>query len=169
VNERLASSAGEQGYHSDARSRSGAFQQVVSQGLICFLMGKSQRSHPLRWKRTPSPTSLLKQAFEILPRCDDLRLAIDRARASSSGNAACHASLWLRQRVVRPRLSACPWPFGRRQSGDILSRAPDSPQKKNGGRADHACWEYSGVSGGRHYTCQLEHGIPQVVLALLGA
>jgi hypothetical protein len=40
-------------------------------------MGKSQRSHPLRWKRTPSPTSLLKQAFEILPRCDDLRLAID--------------------------------------------------------------------------------------------
>ena len=157
VQEGPGGSIGEQGDHSDARSRSGAFQQVISWGLLCLPMGRSQRS--LRWKRTPSPSSRMQQAFEILPRCDDLGLAIDRARASSSGTAACHASLSLPQRGVRPRLSACSSLFGRRRSGDSPSRAPDSPQKKNGVGADHACLEYSGVSRGKHCRCLQPHGI----------
>src|SRR6516162_4930434 len=75
MNEHPGGSVGEQRYHSDATSE--AFQRVMSWGLICLPMGRSQCSQCLCWKRTSSPSSLLKQAFEILPRCDDLGFAID--------------------------------------------------------------------------------------------
>ena len=52
-------------------------------------------------------------------------------------------------------------------SDGTSSPAPDNPQKKNDGCADHACWEYSAASMGMHYMCQQPHGIPPVVPALL--
>jgi len=45
-------------------------------GLISLPSGRRQHSQRLCGKRTSSPSALLKQAFEILPCCDDLGLAI---------------------------------------------------------------------------------------------
>jgi hypothetical protein len=75
LKKRAESPASDQGCHSGAGSV--AFQSVVSWGCVWLQVRSRQPRHGLCRKWTPSPSSLLQQAFEIWPRCDDLGLAID--------------------------------------------------------------------------------------------
>src|SRR5258708_40180173 len=59
-------SVGDEGSHSDAGSA--VVQEPSSEGYICLAPRRRDRCHRLAGKRTPCPSPLLQQAFEILTR-----------------------------------------------------------------------------------------------------
>src|SRR5579859_2379083 len=60
-----------------------AFQRFVSGNLVRLPLGKSHCCS-LRWEGPASPSSLLKETFEILPCRDDLGLTIDPPESSQA-------------------------------------------------------------------------------------
>jgi len=139
-----------------------------AEGCFGLPLGRRLQCHGLSRKRTPTPAALLQEAFEILSRGKHQGFAVDAARAVVSENAASHATACPPQTAVRSTLSASFVPYGRQGSARMLSRDPDSWQKRNGECADHACWWYTRLSLDSGCRFRQLHGIPPPVFALLG-
>lgn len=145
-----------------------ALQQMVSWGVFQSLTRRRNSCHCLGWKRSSSPPALLEEPFEILSCGDHERFTVDRARGGVNANAAFHATACLPQRAVRPRPCACLSPSGKQRSADTLSRAPDTPQKRNDAVASQRRSPCTLLSLDRRYTSLGLHGIRLAPGSLVG-